>query len=66
MVVVAEEAFRAPPELMVGLLVDVLRITTGPPKVQPSLLLRYKETTAAQKVSTVTPVPAAAALVVLA
>jgi hypothetical protein len=65
-VVVAEEAFRAPPELMVGLPVDVLRTTSVMPKLQSQLLLRYKETTAVGKVSTVTPVLAEAALVLLA
>jgi len=66
LVAAAAEVFRAPPEQMAGLPVDVLPTTTSPQKGQPSLLLRYKEITAVEKVSTVTPVLAEAALVLLA
>ena len=66
MVVAAEEAFNAPPEQMVGQPVDVPPITADTPKMQFSLLLRYKETTAAEKAQAVMPVVAEAARAFLA
>jgi hypothetical protein len=66
LVVAVEEAFNSPLEPMVGQPGDVPLITADTPKTQSSLLLRYRETTAVEKVSTVMPVVAVAALVVLA